>query len=93
MKALSCTLLAVLALAAEPQAGAADIPRTADGKPDLSGTYDIATVTPVERPQALGNQRTLTDEQVRQMSARMETMRAAESERSDPNREAPPVKS
>ncbi|MGE0625574.1 MAG: hypothetical protein AB7I04_24040 [Pseudomonadales bacterium] len=91
MKALSCTLLAVLALAAEPQAGAADIPRTADGKPDLSGTYDIATVTPVERPQALGNQSTLTDEQVRQMSSRMAAMRAAESERSDPNREAPPV--
>jgi hypothetical protein len=25
-------------------------PRTADGHPDLQGTYDVATITPVERP-------------------------------------------
>ena len=27
----------------------ADIPRTSDGKPDLSGTYNIATITPVQQ--------------------------------------------
>ena len=26
------------------------IPRMADGRPDLSGTYDVATLTPFERP-------------------------------------------
>ena len=26
------------------------MPRTPDGKPDLSGFYDVATMTPVERP-------------------------------------------
>jgi hypothetical protein len=26
------------------------VPRTPDGKPDLSGFYDVATMTPVERP-------------------------------------------
>ena len=26
------------------------IKRTADGHPDLQGTYDVATMTPVERP-------------------------------------------
>src|SRR5580704_11556298 len=25
-------------------------PRTADGHPDLQGVYDVATMTPVERP-------------------------------------------
>jgi len=26
------------------------VPRMADGHPDLQGTYDLATVTPIERP-------------------------------------------
>ena len=44
------TLLA-LSLAAAPAAMATDdIPRRHDGKPDLSGTYDIATLTPTQRP-------------------------------------------
>jgi len=42
-------------LAAQAQPGtaarakAATFPRTADGHPDLQGTYDVATMTPVER--------------------------------------------
>ena len=42
---------AVALLAAAPLAAAedADIPRTASGRPDLTGTYDIATLTPLER--------------------------------------------
>jgi len=26
------------------------MPRTADGHPDLQGMYDLATITPIERP-------------------------------------------
>jgi hypothetical protein len=43
-------------LAAQAQPGtaaslrAATFPRTPDGHPDLQGTYDVATMTPVERP-------------------------------------------
>jgi hypothetical protein len=33
-----------------PAAKAGASPRTPDGKPDLSGFYDVATMTPVERP-------------------------------------------
>jgi hypothetical protein len=35
---------------AKPPAKAWTMPRTPDGKPDLSGLYDVATMTPVERP-------------------------------------------
>jgi hypothetical protein len=37
------------AQAAKPAAKAWTMPRTADGHPDLQGTYDVATMTPVER--------------------------------------------
>ncbi len=44
------------------QAGA-DIPRTPSGRPDLSGTYDTATVTPLQRPREFGDRLTLTQEE------------------------------
>jgi hypothetical protein len=34
--------------------GRAALPRTADGHPDLQGVYDVATLTPLERPEAFG---------------------------------------
>ena len=40
-----------------------DIPRTASGRPDLSGTYDTATLTPLQRPQQFGDRGTLTAEE------------------------------
>ena len=40
-----------------------DIPRTASGRPDLSGTYDTATLTPLQRPQRFGARGTLTAEE------------------------------
>ena len=39
------------------------VPRTAGGKPDLSGTYDTATLTPLQRPQQFGTRGTLTAEE------------------------------
>src|SRR5215213_9140860 len=44
-------------------------PRTPDGQPDLQGVYDVATITPVERPAALGNRLILTDEEVAAMES------------------------
>src|SRR5215470_12242313 len=48
--------LGLIALAALPAAGQvtnnaakSDLPRTPDGHPDLQGTYDLATMTPLER--------------------------------------------
>ncbi|MEE2638052.1 MAG: hypothetical protein VYE68_12560 [Acidobacteriota bacterium] len=40
-----------------------DNPRTSSGRPDLSGTYDTATVTPLQRPREFGNRLTLTEEE------------------------------
>jgi hypothetical protein len=71
--ALSLTLAVVLALAGislHAQAAAKPAtarkwtpPRTADGHPDLQGTFDFATATPLERPASLGNKAVLTDEE------------------------------
>ncbi len=67
-----------------------DIPRRADGHPDLSGTYDIATLTPIFRPERLGNRLTLTDEEAKQMADYWKTQLEKDRQPSDPNREAPP---
>ena len=69
----------------------ADIPRTADGRPDLSGTYDVATLTPLQRPQAFGDNLFLTPEQAERMQAEERALMASGQARSDPNRDAPPV--
>ena len=44
-------------------------PRTADGHPDLNGTYDIATITPLVRQGPA--QRALTDEQAAKIEAQI----------------------
>ncbi|MDE2905746.1 MAG: hypothetical protein OXQ28_06635, partial [Acidobacteriota bacterium] len=44
-------------------AGQDGIPRTPGGRPDLSGTYDTATLTPLQRPSRFGTRGTLTAEE------------------------------
>ncbi len=81
-------LLAALTMSA--CAIADDIPRTRDGKPDLSGYYDIATLTPLERPRIFGNSATITREQAERVAARAAARREEASQDSDPERGAPP---
>jgi len=50
---------------ASPRAAA--LPRTADGHPDLTGVYDLATLTPVERPANMPA--VLTDEEAKKLEA------------------------
>src|SRR2546428_6492764 len=38
-------------------------PRTADGKPDIQGTFTFSTITPLQRPEALADKDVLTAEE------------------------------
>ena len=58
---------------------------------DLSGTYDVGTLTPLERPPAFGDNAYLTPEQAEQMAKRMAGAMAADGAASNPDRDAPPA--
>ena len=84
-------LITVVALALGTVAlSAADIPRMADGHPDLSGTYDIASLTPLQRPKQYGDKLTLTDEEARDIARKEAERNASRNAATDPDREAPP---
>jgi hypothetical protein len=75
--------------AAKTAATAASIPRTPDGRPDLQGTYDLATLTPVERPANMPA--VLSDEEARKLERQVALVRAVTSQASKGDRAAPPV--
>ena len=76
---------------ARPASSLRPLPRTAAGHPDLQGTYDVATITPLERPAGLGDRLVLTKEE----AAALETYEQERQIRNDApikgDREAPPV--
>jgi hypothetical protein len=49
--------------AAAGQSGKYSAPRTADGKPDLQGTFTFATITPLQRPAEMAGKAVLTPEE------------------------------
>src|SRR5882672_2891802 len=83
-------LLLLTAAAENPKAPAKSYSphRMPDGHPDLQGIYDLATLTPMERPQ--GAKLALTKEE----AARLETAAAHQREQGDKaiagDRSAPP---
>ena len=78
------TLIAVMALtpmfAAAQSTNSTPSPRTAWGDPDLQGIWNNATTTPLERPDDLGRQELLTDEE---RSARDEAGDRAQEQRDE----------
>jgi hypothetical protein len=64
------------------------IPRTPDGKPDLQGIYDLAMLTPLERPAGLPA--VLTDEEAAKLERQVAAAVRAGSQPIDGNRSAPP---
>ena len=69
------TMVAFVSVSAVPavsqtQTGAADTPRTPDGRPDLGGVWDFRTVTPLERPRELADKEFFTDEEAAAFASR-----------------------
>ena len=60
---ISALIVAVVVPSAAGQSGKYTPPRTPDGKPDLQGTYTFATITPLQRPEALAGKDILTPEE------------------------------
>jgi hypothetical protein len=64
------------------------VPRMADGHPDLQGTYDLATLTPVERPASA--KPFLTKEEAVKAEAATAQTRARQDQAVSGDRSAPP---
>ncbi len=56
---------------------------------DLTGTYDVGTLTPLERPEAFGDNLYLSEEQAQEIEQRETQLRARLGASSDPDRAAP----
>ena len=99
----ACVMLAPAVFAQQDRH---EIPRTPEGRPDLSGTYDIATLTPLQRPAKFGERLTLTAEESAVARAEPngvvqvfglapagsdERNERTATDASDPDREAPPI--
>jgi hypothetical protein len=87
---LAASALLAGAAFGQPPKKPGPIPRTADGKPDLSGTYNIATLTPLVRPAKYGDNLELTREQALAIEEEEKAFLAKGAGPSDPNRSAPP---
>jgi len=70
--------------------GPRSIPRRPDGHPDLSGTYDVATLTPLERPAQYGDRLTVSEREAKEYADHWLKNLAKDAVPSDPNRGAPP---
>src|SRR5438093_10184162 len=88
---LTCILAVAAPLAAQtsrPAAARPSLPRTPDGHPDLQGTYDLATLTPLERP--AGAKAVLTAEEAAKLEKAVEAGKEAAGRAISGDRTAPP---
>ena len=56
----------------------------------MTGTYDIASLTPLQRPAKFGDKGTLTDEEAEEIAKREAAYMARRNAATNPDREAPP---
>src|SRR4029077_12783888 len=57
-----------VSLAGQSRKSVSPVPRTADGRPDLQGTWDFAQLTPLERPGNFAGKQTLTDDEAEEFA-------------------------
>ena len=75
--AIGIVALALVSSAAGAQAGSDnEITAHARGHPDLSGTYDVATLTPLERPTKFGDKPFLTREEAEKIEEQEQALMA-----------------
>src|SRR5262245_26101931 len=84
-------IIAGPSLSAQSAAAKATIARAADGHPDFSGMYDVATMTPLQRPAEFGNRRALTKQEAAEMEQYEKQRQEKNAAPSSPDRAAPPV--
>ena len=65
--------------------------KTPWGHPDLQGLWNVATMTPLERPDEAKGRLTLTEAEVRKLEGANAARRENRARPSDGNRQAPPV--
>jgi hypothetical protein len=76
---------------ARPAAAARPVPRTPDGHPDLQGTYDVATITPIERPARGDGRLSLSEAQAAAVEGAEKNRVVERAQPSAQDRDAPPV--
>ena len=86
--------LLILSLSMSPAFGESasddDVPRTSSGRPDLSGNYDISTLTPFQRRPEHGERRAFTADEVAEIQGGAAERQVSQYLPSDPDRAAPP---
>jgi hypothetical protein len=92
IKTVCLGMLAFVSLVLAPITLAQDggIRRAPSGHPDLSGTYDVGTQTPMQRSTELGDRKILTNDEAAVIAARDLDRKTTRQQDSDPNRSAPP---
>ena len=85
----TAVLIGIFAAATAAVAAEGEIKRTADGKPDFTGRYDISSITPFSRPAEFGDKLYLTPEEAQARAKRRADTNAAQAAPSDPERAAP----
>jgi hypothetical protein len=73
---LALTALVLTSVVAGPVASQT-LPRTSDGRPDLQGVWDFRTMTPLQRPTAVGDKEFLTEEEAAAQEAQVAERRAS----------------
>ena len=85
----TAVLVGLVAAASAAVATEGEIKRTASGKPDFTGVYDISSITPFSRPKEFGDKLNLTPEEAQALAKRRADSNAAQDAPSDPERSAP----